>query len=234
MATMRSRKSGRKSARRTRRTRKTNVSTAVKKYVRKVMPKTEMKQIWNHQNEFPLSTLTQVNQNTGPAIDQGTGQHNRIGNVINASGLHFKGFFYNNSTQETWIRMVILGYPTPLGNTDQSLNLFDSTQVGAVSGTNTITGLDAIYFPINKRDYKVYRDKTYKLSGSTSGAAGTNTKMFNHFVKFNGRKITYDVAWTAANWTYNIVLITADANDDTSTGTVVELSALTRFYYKDA
>ena len=199
------------------------------------MPKAEMKSVWNHQNEVALNTLTQGTQNIGPAVVQGVGADQRIGNVINASGLHFKGFLYNNSTQETWVRMIIVGYPTLVGNIDLLTNVFDATQSGTESGLNTINGLDAIYYPLNKKDYKVYRDKTYKLAGSVSGSAGTNTRMFNHFVKFNNRKITFDGSGsTTSNWTYNIMLIPADANDDTSTGTNVELSALTRFYFKDS
>jgi len=199
------------------------------------MPKTEMKCAWNHQNEVALPTLAQGTSNKGPYLSRGTGSDERVGNVINASALHFKGVLYNNSTQETYVRMLIIGYPTLNGDIDYSTNLYEISQSGTVSGLNTISGLDTMYFPINKKDYKVYRDKVYKLAGSVSGSAGTNTRMFNHFVKFNKRKIIYDGVSNATNsWTYNIILIAADSNDDTSTGTVCELSSLTRFYYTDA
>jgi len=197
------------------------------------MPKVEMKQLWIHDNEVQLSTLAQGNITTGPAVTQGTNAGTRLGNEIRAMGVHLKGSLYNNSGAESYARLIIVGHS---GSLDPAANLFRSTHFGNVVAATGINGLDAIYYPVNKHELTVYHDRVYKLGGSSTGTAASNTRMFSKFVKFNGRKITYEGAATGPglqSWQYSIIWIAADSNDDTSTGTVVELSQLHRFYFKD-
>jgi len=199
------------------------------------MPKVEVKQNWTHHNEVSLSTLAQGYQGVGPILSQGSGTDSRVGNTINLLGVHFKGALNNNSTSETFVRMMIVGYDSENG--DPTVNLFRSNQSGTVSGVSSVNGLDAMYYPVNKVDLHLYYDRVYRLAGSATGNSGANCIFFNKYQKFNGRKVVYKGnTWSYGNqnWMYSIIWIAADANDDTSTGTSVELSCLARTFYKDA
>lgn len=200
------------------------------------MPKVEMKSLWYHHNEVALNTLNQGYNAYGPNIIQGTQSWNRIGNKVNLGGLHIKGIIKNNATTENYVRMLVIGYDGVRGTSILN-ELFRADQVGATGAMSTINGLDAIYFPLNKVDIKVYRDKVMKLGGDGAGTAGSNTRMFSEFIKFNGRKIEYKGALTGVgnqNWIYSILFIAAEASDDTTTGQVVEMSMLERLYFKDS
>lgn len=224
-----------RTTRRPRRTQAKKVSPAVRKYVRRVMLKTEMKQAWAHHNEVQLSTLAQGYQSLGVCqVGQGTASNNRIGNIIRAKGIHIKGAFNNNSTSESFVRALIIGYPATNG--DPTLNLFKNLPTNTSTGVSSVNGLDAMYYPINKTELHVYWDQVFRLAGSATGNSGANCKFFSHFVKLNGRKIEYKSTgsgFSNQNWMYSVIFIAADANDDTSTGTAVELSALERFYWID-
>nr|QTE03357.1 MAG: capsid protein [Emberiza rustica CRESS-DNA-virus sp.] len=208
------------------------VSRATKQYVRRVMPKVEMKETWVHINENQLNTLTQGYLVTFPTIAPGSAIEQRIGQSLIARGFHMKGTLYNNSTQESFVRQVIIGFSPTV---DPIANFFRGTATNVSSAVSSINGLDAMYYPINKTELKVYHDKVYRLAGSVSGSAGANTKMFSRFLKLGGKKIMFKGTDAVPdNWTYAVIHIASDANDDTSTGTTVELSSLNRFYYNDS
>lgn len=212
------------------------VSVAVKKYVRRTMPKVEMKQLWYHHNEVTLNTLAQGYVAYGPNIIQGQASWNRQGNIVNVSGLHLKGILNNNGASENYARMLIVGFDG-VKNTSPTDNLFRGDQVGTTVGIAAVNGLDGIYFPINKIDFKVYRDRVFKLGGSAASSPTSNTKMFTEFVKFNGRKVEYKGATTGfgnQSWIYAVIWIVAEGPDDTAGGQAVELSMMERLYYKDA
>lgn len=198
------------------------------------MPKAEMKQIWQHTNEVAVNTLSQGTISVMPSIINGQSAQGRIGTSINAQGLHIKGAMYNNSTQESYVRLVVYGFN---GSVDPYNNFFRNAGQNTVGAISSVNGLDAMYYPINKIDLHVYHDRVFKLGGSTTGAAASNTKMFSKFIKFGGRKITFKANTSGVgnqDWQYGICWIASDANDDTSTGTTVEVSMLERFYFKDA
>lgn len=210
------------------------MSTAVKRYVRRAIPKTETKQIWTHHNEIPLNSLTQGYRAAMPAIAQGATNVQRIGNVINLSALHLKGAFHNNAATESMVRFVMVGYPATNG--DPLNNFFRSTHSGLTTGMSGVNGLDQMYFPINKLELHVYFDQLIKL-GPNAASGNSNVRMFNKFIKLGRRKIEYKSNTTGVgnqNWEYSIIWLAADTNDDTSTGTTVEVSCLERLYFKDA
>jgi len=196
------------------------------------MPHVEMKQYWNHTNEVALSTLVQGYNTTGPAITQGTAGNQRLGNIIHLSGLHIKGALNNNSGSESFVRFMIFGYDVSIG--DPLTYLFRNASTGTIVGPSGMFGLDCMYYPLNKIDLHVYHDQVIKIAGSVSGNAGNNARMINKFVKFGGKKLEYKSNSAYAQWAYVTVFIAADANDDTSSGTNVELSFLERAYFKDA
>lgn len=209
------------------------MNSATKAYIRRVMPKVEIKQLHVHQNEVQISTLTQTALVEGPSIVQGTAWNNRVGNEVCAHKLEVRGVLYNNSTSESMVRMLILSTKT---HTDLS-EVFISNTGGSTSGTSTIGGLDTMYYPINEADFRIHTDKIIKLAGSATGNAGANAQVIKHTVKFPKIRVKYDNNATGAfsqNWRYYVFYIAADSNDDTSTGTVVELSALTRFFFTDS
>lgn len=211
------------------------VPAATRKYVHRLMPKSEMKQVWAHHNEVALNTLSQGYQsNLVCQIGQGTAANNRIGNVVNFSGLHLKGVFNNNSGSESYVRMIVVGYPS--SNGDPSLNLFRSLPTNTTTSISSINGLDCMYYPLNKTELHIYLDRVYKLAGSATGNAGSNTRMFSQFIKFGGKKVEFKAnttGYSAQNWMYSVYWIASDANDDTTTGTTLELSCLERLYFKD-
>lgn len=212
-------------------TSRARVPAATKKYVRKMMPKTEMKESWIHTNEVALNTLAQGHLIPFPVIGQAITADGRVGNHVNARSLHFKGSLYNNSGAETYVRQLVVGYAPTV---DIATNLFRLAATNTSAAISSINGMDAMYYPINKTDFHVYHDRTYKLAGSVSGVNGSNTRMFSRFIKLGGKKITWKGAdANPDNYTYSIVHIASDANDDTTTGTTVEMSSLTRFYYTD-
>lgn len=196
------------------------------------MPKIEMKQCWNHINEQALNTLSQGFQSLGPTLAVGTASNQRIGNIVHLKGLHIKGALNNNSTSESFVRFMILGYNTALG--DPTALLFRNAATGTTSGVSGVNGLDAMYMPLNKVDLHVYHDRTMRIAGSATGNSGANVRMISKFVKFGGKKVEFKSNAAYADWAYTVCWIAADANDDTSTGTSVELSYLERLYYKDA
>lgn len=214
---------------------KAKVSKAVKQYVRRTRPKVETKQVWVHHNEVNLSTLAQGYTSTGPLVTQGTNSFARVGNNINASGLHLRGVLSNNSGSESMVRVIVVGFPG--SNGDPSLNLFRASSGGSTAAVSAVNGLDAMYYPLNIAELHVYHDHVHKLAGSAAGNAGANAKTFMQFIKFNKRKIEYKGNTTGygnQNWMYQIIFIAADTNDDTTLGTAVELSMIERFYFQDA
>lgn len=173
-----------------------------------------------------------------PLVTQGTPATNRIGNDINMTLFNIKGILYNNSTSETYIRQLIVGHD---GTIDPTMATFPLFVNGASNNTTTISsinGLDTMYYPLNKTDLHVYVDKKHKLAGSATGNGPRNTKIFNETIKFpgKGRKFTFKGNTTGVNqqnYFISVIYIIADANDDTTTGTTVELSQLTRYWYTD-
>lgn len=194
-----------------------------------------MKQTWNHVNEAQLSTLTQGYLSTGPFVVQGIGANQRVGNDINIMGLHLKGALHNNSAGQTFVRAIVVGYNA--SNGDPTINLFRNTATGATAAVTAVNGLDCMYFPINKLDLHVYWDKVFRFSSIEAGNAGQNTRMFNKFIKLGGRKVQFKATGIGPgyqNWQYSVIWISADASDDTTTGTSVDLSYLEIMHYKDA
>lgn len=212
------------------------VSAATKKYVKRVLPKVETKQVWAHHNEVQLNTLSQGYQSTAVCqIGQGTAANNRIGNIVHLSSLDLRGALNNNSTSESFVRMVVLMYPGTNG--DPTLNIFRSLPTGTTAGVSTINGLDEMYYPINTLEFTVLYDKVFRLAGSATGNSGSNTLFFKKNINLKQKRLQFKSTGSGVgnqDYMYSVIWIAADANDDTSTGTAVELSCLERLFFKDA
>lgn len=215
------------------------VSRAVKKYVRRTIPAVEFKENWLVDTEKLLDSLVQGYMQPHPIVVNGTSHVTRIGNEISLKSFMMKGVLYNNSSAETYARLVIASCDGNMDVTSAStFPLFRNTSNGTTAGVGTATGLQAIYYPLNKLDLKVYVDKTYKLAGSVAASGGRCTRPYTHMVKFPGKgmKIKYEASSTGLGSQNRYIIafwVIADANFDTTSGTQVELSGITRFWYTD-
>ena len=216
--------------------RRSVVQYATKQYVKRIMPKVEVKQQWQHSNEVVLSTLAQGTLLTsGPAIGQGVSAGERIGNVVHLNAINFKGALNNNSGSESMVRWVIVGFPSSNGN--PTLNLFRNASTGTSAAVSAVNGLDAMYYPLNTLELTIMFDKVYSLAGSATGNSAANVKLLNKTVQLGRRKVEFKStaqSYGNTSWMYASIMIAADSNDDTTTGTGVEVSLLERLYFTDA
>lgn len=218
---------------------KGNVPNAVKKYVRKVTARTrpEMKSLQSNSVEYaglnPGAIATSFNWNECLSIAQGTTRDTRIGNEIYFHGLHSKGSWFNNGAVPVFIRRLVVGYSSGISAQTASAELFDTAD--GVGSTITAMGnnMGLITSRINKNQFKVYFDKVIKLS-PTSAVDGTQTKMYNYFTKFGGKKIQFEGSTSGLlgqNNRIGEIWLVAQADNDTTTGAAVEQTyALTRYF----
>jgi len=209
----------------------------VKKYVKKAMPTVDMKTLWYHDNEVSLNTLTQGAMQSYPLIANGQSNSTRIGSEITLKSFQIKGMLYNNSGSESYARCIVIGHAGTVDPTYSTFPIFKITSANTTGTIASVNGLDTMYYPLNTTDCHVYHDKVHKLAGSATAGGPANTKMFSKFIKFGrGKKVVYkgnSSGYLNQNWLLSVYWIVADANDDTSTGTTVELSQLTRAWFTD-
>jgi len=196
----------------------------------------ETKQFWTQVDEIPLSNFANQTYVQGvDAILQGVGHSERIGNNVKLQGLHIKGVINNNFTSTVFVRMLIFYVNSQTGLS----NLTGSELFQGVGGVPVNAGgllLNAIYQPINKNLVTVLHDKTFRMGGSNE-SSGTCATVFNKFVKLYGKKIMYDGnAAGSLNQSkrLQVAFISANAADDDSGETTLDLSYICRLYYKDA
>jgi len=216
----------------------TSVSTAVKKYVRSAVPRVEIKQQWQHDNEVQLNTLTQGAMQGYPQVINALAATGRIGSDISLLSVDIKGCLYNNSGAESYVRMLMVGHPGSIDPTFSTFPLFLTAGSGSTGTVSTVTGLDIMYYPINTTELTVYEDKVFRLAGSATAGGPSNTQFFHKIKSFGprGKKITYKANSSGPNnqnWFVSVIWLVSDANDDTTAGTAVELSQLTRISYSD-
>lgn len=215
-----------------------SVPTAVKKYVKRAIPHVELKEIWNHDNEVQLNTLSQGALQAYPLISQGTSHITRVGNDVNLKKFDIRGVLSNNSTSESFARMLIVGHDGNLDPTMATFPLYLAAS-GASTTISSVNGLDTMYFPINNKELHIYQDKVFRLAGSATGNAAQNAQYYRKTINFPGQGKLIKFKGSASgyanqSWFITVIWVVADSNDDTTTGTVVELSQLTRFHYTDA
>lgn len=196
----------------------------------------EKKQLWSTWNETAITTLQASAFYDLSAVAQGDANGNRTGNEIQASGFHFKGVLNNNSTSITnYVRIVV--FRAMADNSDMSYATSDlfAAANGIPQALSDQTGLNAMYYPIDKRLHKVYKDFVVKLAPNTA-TNGTHTKMIQFWIPLKGLKMYFEGSGTGdsnASPRLHFGMWTAEAPDDTSTGETVEVSGVGRFYFKD-
>jgi len=221
--------------RRTRRTtRRPKVPLATKKYVRRLLPKVELKRIVSYQDEVSNSTLVQGSSLPMIAIPQGLQVWNRIGNEVKIKGFHIKGILNNNATTPNYVRMVLAWAPMDTVVTLNGSNLFADTDLaGNTGGVTSIPGLNIMYFPINRTQYTPVFDKVFKLGGSGDPSC---TRMFSKFIRMNKtlKFIANNTGTGVQSAQLSLWYLVAEAGDDTTGGQAIEINHVARTYFTDA
>lgn len=203
--------------------------TAASAARRAVMKMSETKAYWTHVNETSLNTLTGYIVTDPAAVDEGSGQEQRLGTEISPTGLHIKGVLNNNGSSPNFVRIVVV---KSLTRQNVATGDWFAANTGVGQDISAINGLDRMYYPIHKKVHQVLWDKVYRLENN-----GTTDKsrFFNKFLKLGG-KLKFDGAGTGSEQStprYHIVYMAAETEDDTSLGQSVEVSAIHRLFYKD-
>lgn len=201
--------------------------------------KVEHKSYFNSANEDTVSTLSQgasTNWYRLLAPGTGTGGQGRIGNEIIADSVEILGHLNNNGTVVNYVRLVVGWLVGDVsGTADSSTDIFQSGTVSA-SDFGTITGLQAMYAPINNNKLLVLSDTVHRLAKS-SAVEGNDTKMFKIKRSLRQTKVIFEAqgSQTITNMNKQLYLIAfaAEAPNDTTTGTVVELSFISKAWYID-
>lgn len=195
---------------------------------------TETKRRWQGLNEVGLTHVDNALFYDATGITQGTAINERVGNEVRLSGLHFKGVLNNNYDGVNFVRMVVF-YGKDQMNFDSSVGIFQNS-AGSLVSTLSQTGLNSIYYPINKTRCQVLHDKVYRLAPAiTNGESPATSKFFNTFVKLHGKKITFagnDTGADSADHRLHVGLWVADGRDDFPASRV-EVSGIITTYYKD-
>lgn len=203
--------------------------TATAAAKRVLMKTSETKANWVHINEQNLNTITGYLAYDPLVITEGTGKEERVGTEIIPTGLHVRGICNNNGSSPNFVRILILR-----SNTRQQVNTGDffGSSTGVGLDISAVNGLDRMYWPIHKATHTVLYDKVIRLEKSTEVG---KSRQFNKWIKLGG-KIKFDGNGTGSENLfprYHIVYMSAESDDDTSTGQNVEVSVLHRFFYKD-
>lgn len=217
-----------------RRTAKPGVSKAIRKYVKTVMPKPEVKMATLAVDEAAYSDLAQFYVHPLYVLYQGVTSTTRIGREIKATGVWMNCIMHNNNNNMHYMRelLVDMGLSTLTVATEFWRGISDSTPLQLSSQT----GLNAIYALVDKTRVKVLHDKVHKFGSTGPPANQTQTKHIRWFKKLN-HKIKYDENDVGGNnQTRNIIYVQihAMANDDTGLGEAVEASFQLRQYYVDS
>jgi len=220
---------------------KAGVTMAVKKYVKKVTARTrpEMKLVRsNYVEAVALNTNALASSYTFTEVVnmlQGVGRDQRIGNEIYLHGYHSKGSYNNNGPVVTYVRRLIVGFTSGiLTGTSTTLELFDNGTGAGVSPLTIGNNMGLVTTPINKNQFKVYFDKVTKLSPSTA-TDGTQTKLYNHFTKFGGKKIQFEsnnVGVLSQDYRIAEIYLVAQADNDPQIN-IVEQTQNSAVYFTD-
>jgi len=168
---------------------------------------------------------------------QGTGQHNRIGDKINAKGLKIKLWLSNKSDRPNVLyRIMVISGDLP--NTTDITDLFETPDEGTNGNKMTL--------PVNTEKYRVVYQKNVKLTqlmtysaGSTGPVVGKEqSKMFSIWLPMRNRSIKYvqqnGTLPTELKNRLGLVIIPYDAYGTLTTDNIASYDFHSTLYYKDA
>lgn len=219
--------------------RQTKVPKSVKTYVKKQISRnSELKEVTYNFTEVSEGTSS-FNVKYVNEISEGTGPNQRIGNDIALQGLQIKGMVTNTVSIPLFMRTIVL-YSKGVDQLSAG-SIIWKNNIGDASTTSTI-GLGAssanlMIQPIDKSTVgTVLYDKVVRLSPSTA-TDGTQTKMYNHFIKLNNRKVRYPYGAAGLNTPsqyLQVITLYSEAPQDFSVASVVEHSTYYSLWYRDS
>jgi len=215
-------------------TKRTRVPVATKRYVKRMMPKVELKRFASYNDEISHSTLTEGSALPLINISQGTGVYQRAGNQLTVKGFHIKGLFNNNAATPNYVRMLLLWSTIDSSTTFNTMPLFSDANLAGGTGTvSGVTGANMLYYPVNRLTYTPIYDKIYKLGGSGDPSC---TRMFSKFIKMNKtiKYIANNAGDSYQDWQLTLVMCVAEAGDDVGLGQTIEVSHVARVFFTDA
>jgi len=199
-----------------------------------MLPKVELKRIVSYLDESSLTTLVQGSAIPMISITQGLQAWNRIGNEVRIKGFHIKGILNNNATTPNYVRMILAWTQADTDVSFTAATLWGDTNLaGLTGGTSSYPGLNLMYLPINKMQYKPVYDKVVKLGGSGDPSC---TRMFSKFIRMNKtiKFIANSTGTGVQSEQLTLFYVVSESGDDTSGGQIVETHHVARTYFTDA
>ena len=203
--------------------RRPRLTTAIKRYVRRVVPKPELKRDLDGWTENVINSTVTPYINFEPVIAQGTALNQRIGSEIIMRGIYLRAMFKNNSTTTQMVRALVLSCANDTDTAPATMELFqDISAAGAVTQIQTSgTNFGNCLFKINKRKFHVHVDRLFKL-GATGSLDGRDVIVFKKLVKLRSR-VSYDAGLTGVGNTskrFIILYLTSDPSLDAGGGAI--------------
>lgn len=216
--------------------RKASVPKSIQAYVRRQLPKVELKCKTESADEVAMDSLSpQYYVQELTSVVQGTTRATRIGNKLTVKKVDIRGAMFNNSTRDCFTRHLLLKCAGDV--TVSSIGEFFDAGAGAIGDLLTVNGLNQIYTRINPVKFKVLMDKTIRISATAAGDSGTATIFFKHSKALGrGLNIHYENNTSGEynqDWRLVYVVLIGEAKDD-SIGGGMELSFQADTYFTDA
>lgn len=218
-----------------RRPRRRSTAAIAKAVVRRELRRNvEVKRKYINQTESSISTLVQgANWYDLSDVSIGGGVDERVGHEIMAKGIHLAGALHNNGSTTNYVRMMVIQQHSQDALSSASDVFQNVTNTDDFSG---ITGMQTMYYPIQKVDFKVLYHRIFKLNPNGTAGIADESRMFRKFIKLD-QKVRFENQNTEGTGLqrprYWLALWAAESPDDTSLGETIELSFLARFYFTD-
>lgn len=156
---------------------------------------------------FPTNTLINCNGSNEHVlgdITRGDFSNQREANRICLKGLHIRCYFLNGTAYTaaglnntpTYVRMMLIGRRHTAGASDGVRMYSPSGVAGAISAPQdysaiTIQGWYKAGIPLDRKEYKIYWEKRYRLAGEGETGRAPPYKYVNKFIKFRNKKFTW-------------------------------------------
>lgn len=199
--------------------------------------KTNLERKWvaNLTTETTVSTLLQGDGSNWFAVAapaQGTSAGQRIGNEIRLQKLVIRASLHNNATISNLVRMVVFYL-------DDNVAVTSGTDIFAGAAGNpldfaTVTGINTIHYPFNPVKITVLHDQVFNLA---KGGEYESTRVIKKSINLRNKKVVFENTTSGVdNQKPNLYIAywAAEAAEDISTGTTVELSHYSQTFFTDA
>lgn len=212
---------------------KAKASPAVRAAIRRTVNRmSETKQNWLSINESSLTTTHGAVFYDPMQVNRGNDRDDRQGIQISPTGIHLKGFLHNNGGETDFVRIIIFRAKVQT-NFGTAIECFDNADGNPVD-PSVINDGRLMYYPLSKNKMTVLWDRVFKVGPKTTATNGQHVQFFNQWiplrgkVRFDGLNDGNDNAYPR----YHIAFFHTEA-DQENIGETMEVSFLSRFFYKD-